>query len=345
MSLEFTFRLIGMVVFGIAGVRLGVVFSDSLALPSDGAGLLLGLTGTLFGLIATPWLTTRPIRAAQRLLLHTPTETVVLAFTGLMLGLVPALLLTFPISLLPVPLGNWGPVFVAIFFGYLGMTVFAVRANDVIGMVLELRDGKKASVQRDRILLDTSVIIDGRIQDIAEAGFMNWTLVVPRFVLEELQHIADSADMLRRNRGKRGLDVLRELKRMDYPVIEIIDEDVPDVAEVDHKLIMLGREKDMPVMTNDFNLNQIARLQGVTVLNINVLANSVRAEFIPGEIITLKVIQEGKEHDQGVGYLQDGTMVVIEGGKRYLDRTTQVEITRLISREAGKMYFARPAAE
>ena len=127
--------------------------------------------------------------------------------------------------------------------------------------------------------------------------------------------------------------------------VEIIDDDVPNVVEVDHKLVMLGRQTDAPIMTNDFNLNQIAKLQGVTVLNINMLANAVRAEYIPGEIITLKVIQEGKEHDQGVGYLQDGTMVVVENGKRYLDRTIRVEITRLISREAGKMYFAKPADE
>lgn len=345
MSLEFVFRMVGMVIFSIIGVRIGVTFSGAFALPSDVAGLLIGLVGTLFGLIATPWLTIRPVRAAQRILLRTPTETVVLAFTGLMLGLVPALLITYPLSMLPEPFGSWGPVIVAIFFGYLGLTVFAVRAADVVDMVQGLRSGPTTSVQRDRILLDTSVIIDGRIKDIAEAGFMNWTLVIPRFVLEELQHIADSADMLRRNRGKRGLEVLRELKHMDFPHVEIIDEDVPDVPEVDHKLIMLGRDKDMPVMTNDFNLNQIARLQGVTVLNINILANAVRAEFIPGEIITLKIIQEGKEHDQGVGYLQDGTMVVVENGKRYLDRTVRVEITRLISREAGKMYFARPATE
>jgi uncharacterized protein YacL len=258
-------------------------------------------------------------------------------------------LLAYPISLLPDPLGTFGPAFLAALAGYLGMSLFAVRADDLFDLLESLRRQGRlngdAAASFSAILLDTSVIIDGRIQDIAEAGFLNWSLVVPRFVLEELQHIADSPEMLRRNRGKRGLDVLRELKRMDNVHVEVIDDDVPDVVEVDHKLVMLSREKDMPIMTNDFNLNQIAKLQGVHVLNINMLANAVRAEYIPGEIITLKVIQEGKEHDQGVGYLQDGTMVVVENGKRYLDRTIRVEITRLISREAGKMYFAKPADE
>jgi uncharacterized protein YacL len=241
------------------------------------------------------------------------------------------------------------PAILAALAGYLGLTLFALRADDLFQLLENLRrDGRilgEGETPIGSILLDTSVIIDGRIQDIAEAGFLNWALIVPRFVLEELQHIADSPEMLRRNRGKRGLEVLRELKRMEGVSVEVVDDDVPDVVEVDHKLVMLGRQMDMPIMTNDFNLNQIAKLQGVRVLNINMLANAVRAEYIPGEIITLKVIQEGKEQDQGVGYLQDGTMVVVENGKRYLDRTIRVEITRLISREAGKMYFARPESE
>jgi uncharacterized protein YacL len=345
MSLEFIVRLAGMIVFGIFGARIGADASGPLELPPESTGLIFSLVGVLFGLIITPWITTRPALAARRLLLATSSESVVLSFGGLVLGLIPALLLAYPLSLLPDPFGQFIPAILAAITGYLGMTLFAVRVDDMMDLLQSLFRGRSLSGLQgptSRILLDTSVIIDGRIQDIAEAGFLNWTLVVPRFVLEELQHIADSADILRRNRGKRGLEVLREMKRMDFPEIEIIDDDVPDVVEVDHKLVMLSRQMNSPIMTNDFNLNQIAKLQGVVVLNINMLANAVRAEFIPGEQITLKVIQEGKEHDQGVGYLPDGTMVVVENGKRYLDRTIHVEITRLISREAGKMYFAKP---
>lgn len=349
MSFEFLLRLIGMVVFSIVGARIGVDTSAALQLPADVTGLIFAMVGTLFGLIVTPWFTTRPARIARRLLLATPTETVVMAFAGLVLGLIPAVLIAFPISVLPEPFGSFGPTLLAALAGYLGLTLFAARADDLFDLLEKLRrDGRllgEGGAPVGSVLLDTSVIIDGRIQDIAEAGFLNWTLVVPRFVLEELQHIADSSEMLRRNRGKRGLEVLRELKRMESVSIEVVDDDVPDVAEVDHKLVMLGRQRDMPIMTNDFNLNQIAKLQGVQVLNINMLANAVRAEYIPGEIINIKVIQEGKEQDQGVGYLQDGTMVVVENGKRFLDRAIRVEITRLISREAGKMYFAKPSTE
>ncbi|GAB4573914.1 MAG: PIN/TRAM domain-containing protein [Anaerolineae bacterium] len=346
MSLEFFLRIAGMFVFGIIGARFGGSVGSALAIPIDSSVLLFSLVGALFGLIVTPWFTTRPARAARRLLLATSTETVVMAFAGLVLGLIPAVLLAYPLSLLPSPFGSLVPTLLAALAGYLGMSLFAARADDLFDLLDDLRRGGRLLGEgggaASSILLDTSVIIDGRIQDIAETGFLNWTLVVPRFVLEELQHIADSSDILRRNRGKRGLEVLRNLKRMDNVMVDIVDDDVPDVEEVDHKLLMLARQMNVPIMTNDFNLNQIAKLQGVRVLNLNMLANAVRAEFIPGEVISLKIIQEGKEPDQGVGYLQDGTMVVVEEGRQYLDRTIQVEITRLISREAGKMYFGRP---
>ncbi len=349
MSIDFILRLLGMVVFSIVGARLGITASASLELPAEPSGLIFALVGALFGLIITPWVTTRPARAIRRFLLASPTETVVMAFAGLVLGLIPAVLLAYPLSLLPDPFGSFGPAALAILSGYLGMTLFAVRAEDVLELLSNLRRSGRLLAEGggpiSAVLLDTSVIIDGRIGDIAEAGFLNWRLIVPRFVLEELQHIADSPEMLRRNRGKRGLEILRELKRAENVTIEIVDDDIPDVVEVDHKLVMLARQLDVPIMTNDFNLNQIAKLQGVRVLNINMLANAVRAEYIPGEEITLKIIQEGKEPDQGVGYLQDGTMVVVEEGRRYLDRTIRVEITRLISREAGKMYFARPVED
>lgn len=349
MSVDFIVRLLGMIVFSVVGARLGTTYSPALELPTEATGLLFAMVGALFGLIATPWVTIRPARAIRRFLLASPTEKVVMAFAGLVLGLIPAILLAYPLSLLPDPFGSLIPAAVSLLGGYLGMTLFAVRAEDILELLSSLRRSGRllveGSVTASDILLDTSVIIDGRISDIAEAGFLNWRLIVPRFILEELQHIADSPEMLRRNRGKRGLEILRELKRAEHVAIEIVDEDIPGVAEVDHKLVMLARQMNIPIMTNDFNLNQIAKLQGVRVLNINMLANAVRAEYIPGEVIPLKIIQEGKEPDQGVGYLEDGTMVVVEEGRHYLDRTIRVEITRLISREAGKMYFARPVED
>ncbi len=192
------------------------------------------------------------------------------------------------------------------------------------------------------ILLDTSVIIDGRILDISQTGFIQSTLLIPRFVLNELQHVADSADVLRRNRGKRGLDMLAELQQLSRTPVVIVDDDVEGVTEVDEKLVLLGQERGIPVMTNDFNLNRVAELQGVTVLNINELSNALKAIYLPGETMDIQIVMEGREDAQGVGYLDDGTMVVVENGKRYMDRTIPVLVTRYIVTNAGRMYFAQP---
>jgi len=192
------------------------------------------------------------------------------------------------------------------------------------------------------ILLDTSVIIDGRILDISQTGFIQGSLLIPRFVLHELQHVADSAEVLRRNRGKRGLEILSELQQRSRTPVRIIDDDIEGVSEVDEKLVLLAKKRNVPVMTNDFNLNRVAELQGVFVLNINELANAVKAVFLPGEVIDVHIVMEGREPDQGVGYLEDGTMIVVEDGKWYIDRTIPVLITRYIVTNAGRMYFAQP---
>jgi uncharacterized protein YacL len=167
-------------------------------------------------------------------------------------------------------------------------------------------------------------------------------MLVPRFVLNELQHIADSSDMLRRNRGRRGLDILNKLQKDSLTPVRITDMDVEEVHEVDEKLIMLARQLSCPILTNDYNLNRVAELQGVPVLNINELANAVKAVFLPGETLRIKVIQEGKETGQGVAYLDDGTMVVIEDGRRYMSQTLSVMVTKVLQTAAGRMIFARP---
>jgi len=193
-----------------------------------------------------------------------------------------------------------------------------------------------------RILVDTSAIIDGRIADIAKTGFLGGTLIVPRFVLNELQYVSDSADSLRRQRGRRGMDVLSELQQnADIPV-SISDMDVDGVREVDDRLVILARQMNCPILTNDYNLNRIAELQGVKILNINDLANAVKVILLPGETFSIRVIQEGKEYNQGVGYLDDGTMVVIENGQRYLEKEIPVTVTKILQTSAGRMIFAKP---
>ena len=193
----------------------------------------------------------------------------------------------------------------------------------------------------DVVLLDTSVIIDGRIADISQTGFIRSTMLVPRFVLTELQHIADSPDSLRRNRGRRGLDLLRRLQKDSRTPVQITDLDIEGVNGVDDKLILLAKQLSCPIVTNDFNLNSVAKLQGVAVLNINELTNAVKTVILPGEAMNVKIIQEGKERDQGVGYLSDGTMVVVENAKQNLDQNVEVTVTKVLQTTAGRMIFAR----
>jgi uncharacterized protein YacL len=191
-------------------------------------------------------------------------------------------------------------------------------------------------------ILDTSAIIDGRIADVCETGFIDGTLVVPQFVLRELQHIADSADGLRRNRGKRGFDVLQRLQRSKRVKVEIIDVDFPHTPEVDRKLIELGKTLGARVLTNDYNLNKMAELSGVPVLNVNELANAIKPVVLPGEVMRVQVLREGKEAGQGVAYLADGTMVVIDHGRKYLGQGIEVTVTSVLQTSAGRMIFTRP---
>ena len=195
---------------------------------------------------------------------------------------------------------------------------------------------------RDHKILDTSVIIDGRIADICKTGFIEGTLVIPEFVLEELQHIADSSDLLKRNRGRRGLDILNKIqKELDVKVL-IYEGDFEDITEVDSKLVRLAKALQAKVITNDFNLNKVCELQGVSVLNINDLANSVKPVVLPGEEIPVHVIKDGKEYGQGIAYLDDGTMIVVEGGREYIGSTIEVLVTSVLQTSAGRMIFAKP---
>lgn len=349
MSAEVVVRLLGMMAFALLGALLGVDLSDAMLLPPEVTGLTFSLMGALTGLLITPWITTYPARTVRRVLTTMPAEILISATIGMLIGVVTAALLAAPLSLLPRPFGQLLPTIAAAVAMYVSASIFALRARDIIGILggkTRGRSGKtpviNTAISTNEILIDTSVIIDGRILDIGKTGFIQGTLLVPRFVLNELQHVADSAEMLRRNRGKRGLEILSEMQQQDGTPVRILDDDIEGVAEVDEKLVLLAQERRIPVMTNDFNLNRVAELQGVTVLNINELANALKAIFLPGEVMDIHVVMEGREADQGVGYLDDGTMVVVENGKRYMDRTIPVLVTRYIVTNAGRMYFAQP---
>jgi uncharacterized protein YacL len=228
--------------------------------------------------------------------------------------------------------------------GVIGYIIAVQKKDDLLGLFRPSRAYHEAGEHTGKgavsRILDTSVIIDGRITDICYSGFLEGELVVPRFVLNELQSIADSEDPLKRNRGRRGLDVLNALQRQDRVEVRIEEFDFPELSAVDSKLVALGKSLNVPVMTNDFNLNKIAELQGVRVLNINELANSLKPVVLPGESITLNLIKEGKEPGQGVGYLDDGTMVVVEGGKKSIGRDVEALVTSILQTPAGRMIFA-----
>lgn len=347
MSFDFISRIIGMAVFAVLGARLGVDAAPQLSLTQQAAGVIFALVGALFGLVMSPWLTVRPIRALRRSINEQPIEVLFTTMCGLIIGLTVALLMAYPLSLLDKPFGQFLPPIVVVVMGYLFTVIFNARSREVWTFLYEwLGIGKArsffgASAERN-LLLDTSVLIDGRIVDIARTGFMGGTLLVPRFVISELHRVADSSDPQRRSRGRRGLTKLNELQREPSVPFKIIEDDIEDIEEVDDKLIALSLKLDAPVLTIDYPMNQVAKAQGVTVLNINSLANAVRSVYIPGESFTLRILQEGKEPNQGVGYLEDGTMVIVEEGKQYMDRTIYVLVTKLINKDTGRIIFAAP---
>ena len=346
------FRIIGLILFALAGFYLGdflvgIIDSNLEPLPYaiGGAAIFAAL-----GFLIMPHITLYPIMKARSYLTKVSGSTLLSAMIGLVIGLIIAALASITISFLPAPFSSVLPFVVAVLFGYLGIAIAVNRQGEFRDVLSLIRRGTKSSHSTsgrkwDReksILIDTSVIIDGRIVDIAKTGFVPGNLVIPRFVLNELQYIADSAESLRRQRGRRGLEVLAELQKDRAIKTTIADIDVEGVKEVDEKLVMLGRQMQAPILTNDFNLNRVAELQGVHVLNINELANAVKSILLPGEALVVRVIQEGKELGQGVGYLDDGTMVVVEDGKDFIGKEIEVSVTKVLQTAAGRMIFSKP---
>ncbi len=348
MSSDFVVRIIGMLVLGTFAAYMGTSLGESLfPEPRIIYISVLSMLGVLAGLVLTPYLTTRPVRALRALLARVDAQTLAASLIGLIVGLIIAALLAFPLSLLPPPFGEVLPFIGVMIVSYFGVAVFVMRQNDIFAVFRDHLPRRRSNEEGDeemtgrKILVDTSVIIDGRIADIARTGFLAGTLLIPRFVLNELQYIADSADSLRRQRGRRGMEVLSQLQEEPTVPVQISDIDVEGTREVDDKLVILARQLKCPVLTNDYNLNRIAELQGVPVLNVNELANAVKAVLLPGESLKVDIIQEGKEIGQGVGYLDDGTMVVVEDGSTRLHKETYVTVTKVLQTAAGRMIFAR----
>ena len=331
--------------------------------------ILLGaVLGGLIGFLASPYF----IRCLKRFsawveqqLGKMPIHDVIAGAIGLAIGLIIANLLGYSFAKIPI-VGDYIPVIFSIVFGYLGITITIKKRQELTGLfdfvprfmkefakMKEMRTGASqapagaaaVAPKEDKAykLLDTSVIIDGRIADICDTGFIEGTLLIPVFVLEELQHIADSSDVLKRTRGRRGLDILQRIRQTTKVKVEITNVDFDDIAEVDSKLVRLGQQVGGKIITNDYNLNKVAQLRGVEVLNINELSNAVKPVVIPGETMHVTIVKAGKEPGQGVAYLDDGTMIVVENGYHHMNESITVEVTSALQTAAGRMIFAKPA--
>jgi uncharacterized protein YacL len=309
--------------------------------------VVLALAGAALGLLLTPYATVVPLRSLWRLARSVSAPDLLGATFGLVVGLLIAALASFPISLLPDPFGRWLPAGVAVLCGWLGLAVGSVRKDEIFGSLRALWGGGKVDRGhlgpggglRGALLLDTSATIDGRIVEICLSGFIGGPLLVPRFVLDELQQLSDSSDALRRQRGRRGLSMLERLQR--EADVQTVDEDYADLRGVDSKLVRLARLRQAAIVTTDYNLSRVAGLQGVPVLNLNDLANALRAVVSAGEELSIDLVQEGRERGQGIGYLEDGTMVVVEGGRRLIGSRVDVEVTRILPTAGGRLVFSR----
>ncbi|MCL6476800.1 MAG: PIN/TRAM domain-containing protein [Peptococcaceae bacterium] len=328
-----------------------------ITLPAGLPGLKSGiyglgaLAGLVTGLLLAPWIirgTLKIISLSEQFIQRTPTYDLVMGTVGLIFGLIIANLLGSMLTFLGIP-GYIIWVLGTILLGYLGLSIGTKKREEIMGFF-----GSLAKFGKDRApktegkpsykILDTSVIIDGRIADLCESGFIEGTLLVPAFVLEELRHIADSSDLLKRNRGRRGLDILNRMRKDPSIKIQIYEntKGLEGQAEVDTKLVKLSQKLGAKIMTNDYNLNKVAELHGVKVLNINELANAIKPIVLPGEEMSVQVVKDGKEAGQGVGYLDDGTMIVVDGGKRFIGHTVNVVVTSVLQTAAGRMIFAKP---
>jgi len=327
------------VFFLLFSTLIGVQLGSYTARPQGALwGALLGFGGAS-GLILFELVMHRLSVGGRRI----STRGISAAVFGLIFGLLMSKLLGDAMGLVPMDdtLRATLRLVSMLVLSYLGV-VIAMRGRDEFNVIVPYVRFSRQDQREDLIVLDTSVIIDGRIADICHTKFIEGRLVVPRFVLRELQAIADSSDPLKRNRGRRGLDILNRLRKAEHVDVRIHEEDFPGITEVDAKLIKLAKLIEAKVLTNDYNLNKIAEVQGVAVLNINELANALRPVVLPGEALEVKLIKEGKEYNQGVAYLEDGTMVVVDNGRYLIGQTVRILVTSVLQTSAGRMIFARP---
>jgi uncharacterized protein YacL len=344
----------------LLGGALGVILAIALAALSDTLGgessegrVLLFAWAAAWGVVGfaiMPYITITPARWLMRAVTDMSTDEFIAAVAGLIIGLLMGFLLGLPLTSLPAPAGLLLPIGVSIVLalGMMGLTVAKRHdlrdAFDDMGILRRPVSDDDGAERFDQVTyVDTSAIIDGRIVDVVASGFLTGLMIVPRFVLGELQHIADDSHPGRRNRGRRGMDVLSVLQKDHRIELEMSAEDDPAVSTVDGKLVALAQKRDAAILTTDYNLNRVAQLQGVRVMNLNQLANALKPAFLPGEELRVKVIQEGKEPGQGVAFLDDGTMVVVEGGGEHIESELDVVVTRILQTVAGRMIFAEMA--
>jgi uncharacterized protein YacL len=340
-------QILGALLGTIGGLILGLLLlvqADGLLDPGNRPAFLTAfvVASLLFGYLAIPYITVIPTRWAIAQLAEAGAGEFALGVVAILIGLVMGALLGVPLAQLGGVAGSVLPPLVALFLAALMLAATLYKRDVLIPAASAVLPGARRRVNPGLVVVDTSAVIDGRIVDIGRTGFILGTLVVPRFVLDELQRIADSPDAMRRNRGRRGLEMLSALQKDAISPVEISESTYPEIGEVDAKLVAFARDHGAAILTNDFNLNRVAELQGIRVLNINELANAVKAVLHPGEELTVRIIQEGKEPGQGVGYLDDGTMIVVEGGSRFMERELSVSVTRVLQTVAGRMIFAQP---
>lgn len=354
--MQLFFAIMGAVIgfqFGATAIEglntlMNLGLSESFTQSSLAFNLIYALIGAIIFVFTTSWLTeymVSLIRWGEETLVKVPLTDTFSGTLGLIVGLIVAFLIAQTITTIPI-VGQILPVFISFFLGYFGFQVGFKKREEILSIFTLGRLGKEKksnSIQNvENKILDTSVIIDGRVADICKTGFIEGTIVIPGFVLEELQHIADSSDVLKRNRGRRGLDILNRIQKELAVNVQIYEGDFEEIHEVDSKLVKLAKVLNGKVVTNDFNLNKVCELQGVAVLNINDLANAVKPVVLPGEELTVQVIKDGKEQHQGVAYLDDGTMIVVEGGREHIGSEIDVLVTSVLQTSAGRMIFAKP---
>ena len=315
-------RVVVFLFFALSGYMIGIKYNYEIY------GLL---TGGFLGLIAI---------AAEIQLKKIELGTIIGGLLGISCGLLFAYLLMLPLKLFFGEDVNLIYVGLMAVFGYGGL-LLGLNRGKAISVAAIFRLFRGEGMEEHLKILDTSVIIDGRIADVCETGFLEGVFILPQFILQELQHIADASDTMKRARGRRGLDILHKIQKMSRITVRIVDEDFPKIKEVDAKLVALAKLLNAKVITNDFNLNKVAELQGVSVLNINELANSLKPVMLPGEAMKVFILKEGKEYNQGVAYLDDGTMVVVENARRLIGKNSDVTVTSVLQTTAGRMIFSK----